>query len=354
MAKFYPEESQVKGRKRKGKKKEKKEVEREEKRERKERKEKDKKDKKKENIQKNGKPPVYRIKDKDKDKADNSSKKNYKKRRSRKSNSGSSSDEKEKLKKPESNLSSLPPSGSSTRPVVRRSDDIQEYPSTEEEKVATIRRTPKIRRKPPSPPPDPPEDPLEILETIQTESSPPPNRPISPFVATIDEVDAFDTQLRIDEPDDNRADDRTISSIVECNEFEVSADIHRSNSESEDETVIEANNNSFKKIDRQLIAEGHDPDAVKQRLEQLANELVITEDELPPSFYGASFSVPIQRKQYQLETLTDTDSISTVTDLDDAETLVRSLTGVSLVLKYFHSVKSDSIDIICLAIRFDT
>lgn len=123
--------------------------------------------------------------------------------------------------------------------------------------------------------------------------------------------------------------------MIEVNEIEVSADIHRSNSESEDETVIEANNNNFKKIDRQLIAEGHDPEAVKQRLEQLANELVITESDdnqlEPPPFYGASFSVPTQRRQYQLETLTDTDSVSTVTDLDDAETLIRSLSLVSFL-----------------------
>lgn len=178
-----------------------------------------------------------------------------------------------------------------------------------------------------SPPASPQENLNEIHECtpsvhqeLSTFKSSPPG---SPNVASIDEVDQFDTQLRIDEPRN------TISSVDEVMEIEVSADIHRSNSESEEDTVIEANNNSLK-LDRNLVL----IDDSLQLDKNFATELVINEDELDKKpVYGPSMSVPIKRKQYQFDLGGDLESASSETDLEDAETLIRRLqTGVQQVV----------------------
>lgn len=222
---------------------------------------------------------VYKIKDSvGKDKSVNGGNgkgKNYKKRRSRKSTSDSDENTKENIAK---DLPLPPPP-----PLPENVNEIQEYDQT---------------IPPPLPSPPPPE-----LTTFKTP-------PASPLVAKIDEVDQFDTQLRIDEPRN------TVSSIDEVKEIEVSADIHRSNSESEEDTVIEANNNSLK-IDRQLIADAQLPPDTALVIQEIGDL------ERKPLF-GASMSVPIRRKQYDYNTV-DIDARSSVSDLEDAETLIRQL-----------------------------
>ncbi|XP_063707339.1 tensin-1 isoform X2 [Culicoides brevitarsis] len=236
----------------------------------------------------NGKP-VFKIKDgrgKDKTvKNGNVKGRNYKKRRSRK---GTSSEEDENTKENKDAKEEILPPPPPTPP---------QDPSTPVENVNEIQEYQSISI--PNPPPP------QLPQEFSTFKSP----PTSPLVAKIDEVDQFDTQLHIDEPRN------TISSVDEVTEIEVSADIHRSNSESEEDTVIEANNNNIK-LDKKLSAD---------RQLQPDMELIIQEigDLDPKPLFGASMSVPIRRKQYEYPV--DIDSLSSVSDLEDAETLIRQL-----------------------------
>lgn len=219
--------------------------------------------------------------------------KNYKKRRSRKSGSDSDENTKENIAKDQ-----LPPPPPPPPPLPENMNEIREYHHTIPPPLSSL-----------------PTSPISAPLEFSTFKSP----PTSPIVAKIDEVDQFDTQLRIDEPRN------TISSVDEVKEIEVSADIHRSNSESEEDTVIEANNNNIK-LDRQLTADRQLP---------ADTELVIQEigDLEKKPLFGASMSVPIRRKQYDY--MVDIDSLSSVSDLEDAETLIRQLQyGVEQVVSF--------------------
>lgn len=247
----------------------------------------------------NNKGQTYKIKDSlGKDKSANGGNgkgKNYKKRRSRKSTSDSDENTKENIAKDQLPPPPPPP------PLPENINEIREYHH-------------------PIPPPLPslPTSPISAPLEFSTFKSP----PTSPIVAKIEEVDQFDTQLRIDEPRN------TISSVDEVKEIEVSADIHRSNSESEEDTVIEANNNNIK-LDRKLTADRQLP---------ADTELVIQEigDLESKPLFGASMSVPIRRKQYDYTV--DIDSLSSVSDLEDAESLIRQLQyGVEQVVSLIPS-----------------
>lgn len=217
--------------------------------------------------QSNGSKHVYKIKDSlGKDKTTNGGNggkngKNYKKRRSRKSASDSDENTKENVTKDQLPPPPPPP------PLPENINEIREYDQQQQQL--------------PSPLLSLPTSPISAPLEFSTFKSP-PTSPIA--VAKIDEVEQFDTQLRIDEPRN------TVSSIDEVKEIEVSADIHRSNSESEEDTVIEANNNNVK-LDRKLTADRQLPPDMELIIQELGDL------DQKPSF-GASMSVPIRRKQY--------------------------------------------------------